>query len=151
MTEQKTVALLERAAKAEAALLEGFARSGMTRRDFIDTPVSEESLERWFGASTAAELESGIAGSVVYFISEVGGDRVKIGTSRHFPQRLAYLRFYGARQLRVEALIPGSFPEERRLHEVFAADRAHGEWFAWSDDLREFIDVLREGYGTPTP
>jgi hypothetical protein len=34
---------------------------------------------------------------------------------------------------------PGGLARERELHEIFAEDRVHGEWFKESDQLTAYL------------
>jgi hypothetical protein len=79
--------------------------------------------------------------SYVYFIGD--GDKVKIGTAGNVDKRLAALQCATARRLGKLLVIPGSFRDENRLHKRFAAYRLSGEWFQFSDEIREFIDQAK--------
>jgi len=74
---------------------------------------------------------------VVYFVQI--GDLVKIGTTISLPKRLTHFRAHAQQQPRVLLVLPGSYAEEKQLHEVFKADRVRGEWFTLSADLTEFM------------
>lgn len=75
----------------------------------------------------------------VYFIR--AGDLVKIGHSVNPPQRLRMLRTGSPVPLEFWHLEAGGKDRERELHERFAADRAHGEWFHISDAIREYVEA----------
>lgn len=74
-------------------------------------------------------------GTIYYLMcSETG--RMKIGYTRGDVQkRLKSLQTGSPTKLRVAAIHPGTPESERRLHEQFAEDRLHGEWFDISPEL----------------
>ena len=67
-------------------------------------------------------------------------DLVKIGYSRDYLRRRIQLE-----QLPVGHVLDilgthvGNRDDEARVHALFAADRVEGEWFRWSDAMREYI------------
>ena len=69
-------------------------------------------------------------GGYVYFI-QAGGCRgpVKIGFSINPEERLETLQAGNPLALALEAVVPGSARDEKRLHAVFADGRMTGEWF----------------------
>lgn len=67
----------------------------------------------------------------VYFAERDG--LIKIGCSDSPKVRV------GALHARLLAVIPGRYPEERQIHNRFAADRVDGEWFRPSAELVAFI------------
>lgn len=69
--------------------------------------------------------------NVVYFAERAG--RVKIGTTGDLKCRMREL---GATFLAAE---PGSFKDERAMHQRFASDRIEGEWFSPSPALLAYI------------
>lgn len=78
----------------------------------------------------------------VYFAERDG--LVKIGFSRNPVQRAKGL------SARLMAVMPGTLCMERRMHQLFAAYRVHGEWFRPGLDLVSFVEALRgEGVGLP--
>lgn len=74
---------------------------------------------------------------VIYFIR--GGDMVKIGITRDVDERLAALQTGSPVPLEVIGVMVGDAALESALHELFAAQRRHGEWFELCDDLARFI------------
>lgn len=80
-------------------------------------------------------------GTSVYFARV--GDRIKIGWSRKVGTRLAQLQTGNAAPVELLATQPGGRTVERRLHEMFAAARVSGEWFAATPDLLAHIADLR--------
>lgn len=80
---------------------------------------------------------------VVYFIGWHGVD-VKIGFTRHMRDRLTELAIRTGCPQSLLATTPGSFQIERAYHKRFAADRKHGEWFNWSDEIAAEIAHLNQ-------
>ncbi len=91
---------------------------------------------------------------MIYFIRPESGSAVKIGYCKADPvKRLRALQTGHPERLRLIAVIDG--PEAGRMGEAewhgrFAADRLHGEWFAWTPELRRAVlpymiaDVVHE-------
>ena len=76
----------------------------------------------------------------IYFISD--GEYVKIGyTSGNPKERLASLQTSNARQLKIIQTIPGDIYKEQTLHQRFHHLRACGEWFKFTEEIREFINT----------
>lgn len=72
----------------------------------------------------------------VYLIGVDPGGLVKIGVSVNPHARLAQIQLMSPVRLEVLATIPcGGYDMETRLHQRFAKDRSHGEWFHPSADL----------------
>lgn len=80
------------------------------------------------------------SGGFVYFIQGEGGGPIKIGWAVYPRGRLSSLQASSPVRLRLLAYVPGGVAKERRLHQQFAADRLHGEWFIESDKLHAEID-----------
>ncbi len=78
------------------------------------------------------EWESGC----IYYILSGETGRVKIGFTNSDPtKRLKSLQTGSPTKLGIVAIHPGTIALEAKLHGKFAADRLHGEWFDFSDDL----------------
>jgi hypothetical protein len=75
----------------------------------------------------------------VYFVQPEVGGLIKIGCTLNIQKRLAQLRAHSAQPLRLLGALRGHRPLEMHLHERFAADRVHGEWFAPSPLLVKFV------------
>ena len=69
----------------------------------------------------------------VYLIG--GGWAAKVGHARNPRKRLALLQTGSPEPLKLLAVIDAPRHVEREIHELFAADRLHGEWFKRSADL----------------
>lgn len=80
--------------------------------------------------------------SGVYFAR--AGERVKIGKARDVAARLRELQTSAPFKLELMAVMPGSFEEERAVHDRFKHLRVVGEWFELRDDLLTFIFGVRE-------
>lgn len=72
--------------------------------------------------------------SWVYFIHD-GWSRVKIGWSVDVDKRLASLQSANAEPLTLLRVLEGGPATERWLHRRFAAERLHGEWFSYHEDM----------------
>ncbi len=98
------------------------------------------------GMKPSAEADQGEAEpktkrSSVYFI-QAGDDNgpVKIGYTVDIDRRLASVQCGSPVKLRLLYTEPGTRSTESALHRRFKADRLHGEWFTYSDRLREYLD-----------
>lgn len=100
--------------------------------------ISDRSLTAWFEHLPVAPASHG---PTVYVIGGVP-DMVKIGYTRHLPNRLSVLQSSTPYPLRVEAVMGGDRMIERGLHDRFAEDRVSGEWFRRSDQIESFIRGL---------
>lgn len=76
----------------------------------------------------------------VYFVLDQVTDAVKIGATFNVAKRLATLRACSPVPLTLLGVIRGGGLElETRLHQHFARDRLHGEWFRMSKEIAELI------------
>lgn len=78
----------------------------------------------------------------VYFAQAQSGGPIKIGISRDPVRRVAGMS--GGSPERLDLLLVKRATEkmEYRLHQIFAAGRLHGEWFAEdTPGLAEFIEI----------
>lgn len=80
----------------------------------------------------------------IYFAQTVEGSdgRVKIGCSYKPAARLVALAVWSAYPIKIIAVAPGTFADERALHLFFVGDRLHGEWFRCTEDLMTVIDLM---------
>jgi hypothetical protein len=76
--------------------------------------------------------------SVVYFARRCSDGAAKIGTTGNVDQRLAGLRRDERCAVDLFGTMPGSFEEERRVHEMFLDARFRSEWFAPTAELLSF-------------
>lgn len=65
----------------------------------------------------------------VYFISARQVGLVKIGCADDPYERLSTLQTSSPIELAMEAILKGSYAEEKQLHARFAVHRVRGEWF----------------------
>lgn len=81
---------------------------------------------------------------MIYFVQADIIGRIKIGTTadENINKRLEKLRTACPVGLTVLLTLPGGRKKEARLHERFAADRLHGEWFNPSANLIRYICKL---------
>jgi hypothetical protein len=78
---------------------------------------------------------------VVYFAR--CGEHIKIGFTRGRPEkRLKGLATANPSPIELVATMPGCPELEHELHERFSAYRTKGEWFVFSDPIREYIASL---------
>jgi hypothetical protein len=76
----------------------------------------------------------------VYFVICSDLHRCKIGfTKGDVSKRIKSLQTGSAGELVLLAKHPGTPATERQLHEKFAADHIHGEWFELTDELRAYL------------
>jgi Meiotically up-regulated gene 113 len=76
--------------------------------------------------------------AMVYFILH-GNKRVKIGFSVQVDRRLSEIQVSLPSKAKILYLTPGDTELEKRLHQLFAADRVSGEWFYYSPAIRAWI------------
>lgn len=77
----------------------------------------------------------------VYFLVDEQANAVKIGCSADVHRRVAQLQTGHPRPLVLLGSMPGSFDEEKRIHQLLKAQRIAGEWFALDDYCWETISV----------
>lgn len=79
----------------------------------------------------------------IYFMRPIGADgRIKIGCSYLPARRLLAISIWSPYQLEIIGVGEGNLSDEKMLHEFFAADRLHSEWFRSSPELLEVIDLM---------
>lgn len=78
---------------------------------------------------------------MVYIVAVEGGGPVKVGTTENLDARLKALRTACPFALALVDLMPGGREQERQAHDVCAAFRLRGEWFAPAA-----LDVLLGGW-----
>lgn len=80
----------------------------------------------------------------VYFVRPTGlPGPIKIGCSTKPARRLTELGVWSPWPLEVIAVAPGDLSTEKALHELFADDRWHHEWFHASPRLAAFVNDLK--------
>jgi hypothetical protein len=76
----------------------------------------------------------------VYFIACKETRRCKIGFTTGDPEkRMRSLQTGAAGELRFIAKQPGTVELERKLHQRFASQRLHGEWFEMNEEIFDYI------------
>ena len=73
------------------------------------------------------------------YVIEARGGFIKIGCSERPTDRLAIIRTHSPLPTRLLAVWPGHQAAERALHDRFAAQRSHGEWFRVEDAALLFV------------
>lgn len=76
---------------------------------------------------------------MIYFIQAASGGNIKIGQASGIGQRLKTMQIGNGEELMLLLAFDGERNEERALHAKFASSHAHGEWFARTPELLEFI------------
>lgn len=80
----------------------------------------------------------------VYFIQSENEGPIKIGCAIDPIARMLSLQTSHPNQLRLLAVVDGSYKEEAKLHRLFANYRIKGEWFHPSTQLTEYIALISE-------
>jgi hypothetical protein len=78
----------------------------------------------------------------IYFVRPNGKGPVKIGYATNVNGRLKGLQTSHHRRLVMVGLIAGTHAEEQALHKRFRKYRLEGEWFAYKDELKDYIEAL---------
>jgi hypothetical protein len=82
----------------------------------------------------------------IYFMRPIGGDgRIKIGCSYKPARRLIAISVHSPYELEIIGVGKGAIPDEHLLHDYFAADRLHREWFRSSPELLTVIEMMGRG------
>lgn len=76
----------------------------------------------------------------VYFILDEVNNVVKIGVSCNPFKRLSDLQTATHAKLSLLVVKLGSYQMEGELHRRFADDRINGEWFRFSDSIKEYLN-----------
>jgi Fe2+ or Zn2+ uptake regulation protein len=85
----------------------------------------------------------------VYFIKNESGKMVKIGYSKNPEKRLKMLERTLPMSLELVYFMPGSELREKRLHEKFSKYRIKGEWFIFSDEIKQYIEKVKDHISYP--
>ncbi len=77
---------------------------------------------------------------MVYFVSQ--GNKVKIGFTNNIKQRMKNIKTSSPLSLKLLGTIDGDRNVEKELHLKFHQykDNLFGEWFQWSDEIRDYIN-----------
>jgi hypothetical protein len=74
---------------------------------------------------------------MIYFIEQEG--IIKIGYSINPNKRFIQLKLSNPNELIVRLIIEGTLEDEKKYHEMFKEFHHRGEWFLFSDEIKEFI------------
>jgi len=86
----------------------------------------------------------------VYFFQLGGTDgKIKIGIARDPGKRMASFKTHFDKPLKILGVIEGNCKTERALHQRFADDRLHGEWFKPTQSLLDYIKVNSSPWPPP--
>jgi hypothetical protein len=87
---------------------------------------------------------------IIYLIKPIGLDGpVKVGITTNVPKRLLALNCMSPLPLEVLLAFEGNAKLERCLHAYFDDSHSHGEWFNWSERMKEFVaSVKTVGFDT---
>lgn len=78
-----------------------------------------------------------------YFVGSREQEVVKIGMTTKLKARMSSLRNSSPIPIKLFAVAFGSPDIELVLHERFAADRLHGEWFKLTDEVNDCIESIK--------
>lgn len=82
----------------------------------------------------------------VYFaVARAKSDAVKIGVTTNISKREIALDGGVPGGVSILATLPGGMDVESYLHEKFAHHRLNGEWFAHSEEIKDFIVDVKNG------
>lgn len=91
-------------------------------------------------------------GSLIYFILRLGaftaqcrGGEVKVGTTRNLAKRFSELQTGSPDTYLIFGTMPGNKVVERILHKKWKPYHIRGEWFTFSDEIRQFAVDHRGG------
>lgn len=85
--------------------------------------------------------------ALVYFLRAEHSGNIKIGCTGNLERRLATLAGASSEPVAVIGTVAGGTALEAHLHDLFAASRLRGEWFAATPDLVAYIDRVKR-YGS---
>lgn len=80
---------------------------------------------------------------MIYFLSD--GEHVKIGFSDDVKKTVAHIQTSNPKKLSVELIIDGDYAFEQKIHNDLKEFSVKGEWFYYSDSVREYIHKLKSG------
>jgi hypothetical protein len=80
---------------------------------------------------------------MIYFLKSKKTNFLKIGTSTNISNRVKSLDAANPMDLKIEAVLQGSFQTESGLHDLFSHLNRKGEWFKINDEMKYFIRAIR--------
>lgn len=78
----------------------------------------------------------------IYFLQGVNGGPIKIGRADNPIQRRTEMQVGSPVILVLRRAVVGHPDDEKRIHEIFAKYRMHGEWFRPHPDVAAFADAI---------
>lgn len=83
---------------------------------------------------------------MIYFLVTADNLYVKIGhtTERGILARLRCYRLHSPYELTIAGCMPGTLFDEAELQGKFQAFRLRGEWYHYTDEIRQFIEANKE-------
>ena len=79
---------------------------------------------------------------MIYFIRQ--GKFIKIGYSVNPNERIKDLQTGSPVKLHLQATMEGCFKTEKGLHKLFEHLKSKGEWFRYTDEMKNFIRVAKQ-------
>ena len=76
---------------------------------------------------------------MIYFIK--ADNRIKIGYANNPIKRISNIQTSCPFILDVLFIIDGHYTKEQELHKMFITNRLNGEWFEYSDSIKNYIDT----------
>lgn len=81
----------------------------------------------------------------IYVLREAGDDSaVKVGFANDVIKRIAQLQAGNRRQLHIVRMFHGDSQLEAALHRAFKNERIAGEWFEYSDDVKQTLACFKD-------
>lgn len=80
--------------------------------------------------------------NVIYFLQSGSDGPIKIGRTSNLPYRIKWLQTSHHEPLRLLGALEAPASEEKRLHALFVADKARGEWFRPSEAIKKYVASL---------
>ena len=78
---------------------------------------------------------------MIYFLSDM--EYVKIGFSNSIKTRIYQIQTSNPKDLSVELIIDGDYSFEQKIHNDLKDFYIRGEWFYYSDSVKEYIERLK--------
>lgn len=78
-------------------------------------------------------------GPCVYFVEAVGTNRIKIGITKNINSRLSSLECNSPYKLNLIYAFPGYISKEKEIHKRFEHLRIKGEWFKYTNEVKQYI------------
>lgn len=95
-------------------------------------------------AGTRKQTRKEMSLDFIYFIADRTSGKVKIGISNDPDKRLANLQTANGNKLEMLHVVQGDVSLEQSFHKKFKHLHMSGEWFIFTDEIREFVNQLKE-------